>query len=69
MGFWNVDAKDLKPGDEIRATVMGGEEYLTVREVKPKDGKVLLRLEWGSHVPIDPFWDTLPNGKKLTVRR
>lgn len=69
MGWWNVEAKDLREGDEVRAHVMGGEEFLTVLEVKPKKDKVLVHLEWGFHVPLDPFWDAMDRNEKLTVRR
>lgn len=70
MGFWNVEAKDLQVGDEIRVTTMGGTEFLAVKQVEPVNGpEVRVELEWGWHVPVEPFWDTLPADEKLTVRR
>lgn len=71
MGFWNVTAKDLRKGDEIRVTAMGGEEFLTVEEIwpDPPAKTTRVRLAWGFHVPREPFWDVLPVDEKLTVRR
>jgi hypothetical protein len=71
MGFWNVKARDLRYGDEIRVTVMGGEEYLTVHDVDTggASGRIAVLLSWGSHIPQEPFWDDLDPSEKLTVRR
>jgi hypothetical protein len=71
MGFWNVEAKDLRVGDEIRVTSMGGTEFLVVKQVKDSDRpEVRVALDWGWHVSItEPFWDTLPANQMLTVRR
>lgn len=71
MGFWNVIAKDLRYGDEIRVTTMGGEEYLTVLDVDTggASGRVAVRLEWGLHIPNEAFWDDFAPDEKLTVRR
>lgn len=70
MGFWNVKAKDLRQGDEIRVRVMGGEEYLTVKRVRATLEGIRLEAEWGWHVPnAAPVLDTLPPDETLTVRR
>lgn len=67
----HVRAKDLREGDEVRVTVMGGEDYLTVVAVTdPIDSKVRVQFKWGWHVPIaDSFWDELPADERLTVCR
>lgn len=70
MGFWNVQAKDLRKGDEIRVRVMGGEEFLTVLDVdRINDANMRVHLSWGFHVPREPFWDELDPNEKMTVRR
>lgn len=70
MGFWNVVAKDLRKGDEIRVTTMGGSEFLTVEDLEPPDGpEIRVKLAWGWHIPVESFWDTLPIDERLTVRR
>jgi hypothetical protein len=75
MDLRNVAAKDLKSGDQVRVTVMGGEEYLEVEAVDPNgmnrdhEPRVFARLHWGPHVPIEPFWDDFAPDEELTVRR
>jgi hypothetical protein len=70
VGFWNIKAGDLREGDEIRVTVMGGEEYLTVVEVKLADGKVTFTAEWGWHIPVaERVVQELDATEPLTVRR
>lgn len=70
MGFWNVKARDLRVGDEIRLTTMGGEEYVTVKDAQPQGDSMRVVWEWGWHVPIvDPVENLLPADKDLTVHR
>jgi hypothetical protein len=70
MGFWNVTPDRLRVGDEIRVTTMGGQEFLTVREIdRDHPQGVRVKLAWGLHVPVEPFWDVLGHSEKLTVRR
>lgn len=70
MGFWNVKARDLREGDEIRLTVVGGEEFVTVQKVQREEDSVRVAWEWGLHVPnADTVEDLLPADERLTVRR
>jgi hypothetical protein len=69
MGWWNVKPADLQIGDEVRVTTMGGQEFLTVLDLDTGGKTVKAKLSWGSHVPVEPFWDVLPSDETLTVRR
>jgi len=72
MGFWNVVAKDLQVGDEIRLATLGGEEYVTVLDVEPAGNcQVRVHLSWGQrwNVPNEMAWDLLASDEYLTMRR
>lgn len=70
MGFWNITAKDLHEGDEVRVRVMGGEEFLTVERVEKADEGMRVEMEWGLHIPnAETVHDVLDPDLPLTVRR
>jgi hypothetical protein len=68
MGFWNIKARELCEGDEIRTKVMGNEEYLTVVEVEAVGDKVTVTSQIGSPV-TEWITQALPATEPLTVRR
>lgn len=62
-------ASDLRPEDQIRVHVMGGDELLSVEKVRRtiRRGRVKAKLAWGSHIPLDSFWKTYDEGQELPV--
>jgi hypothetical protein len=70
MGFWNVKAKDLQVGDEIRwSSAAFGENFQAVQAVEDPDNRwVRVRLQ-NVDKNAQPYWDLLKKDEQLTVRR
>jgi hypothetical protein len=70
MGWWNVKARDLKFGDELRIPLVLDAELPMVRDVDTggASGRVAVLLEWPS-TPRETFWEDFDPNELLTVRR
>lgn len=72
MGFWNVTAKDLRHGDEIRMPTILGDQYPKVRDVDTggASGRIAVCLDLDSEVnAMAGVWIDLAPDDKLVVRR
>lgn len=69
MGFWNVKARDLKVGDEIR--IASGElGFWKVGDVDTggASGRIAAKVEWVDGNGVC-WWEDFAPDEKLTVRR
>ncbi len=71
MGWWNVRARDLKFGDEVRVPMMADDLLPVVRDVDRggASGRVAVRFEWPGTTPLEAFWEDFDPNEPLTVRR
>jgi len=70
MDWWNVKARDLKFGDEIRLSNVLGEQFVRVRNVDTggASGRVVAYVHWVDG-DSEYWWEEFAPDEWLTVRR
>jgi len=68
MGFWNVKARNLKFGDEVR---LGHDTYWIVRDVDTGGASGRVAVLFVRHLAgeSESAWDDFAPDEKVTVRR